>query len=96
MSIASLTGSPLIQSLSENKDMVKAYKPSAVSVYFDGFFHQLGGFNRTTDIDAGDFGRQVYALAPKVNAVPPLLPEAVSNAAQMFAYIHLRWPLCKG
>jgi len=54
-----------------------------MSYYFESNIQNIGCNNPTTDIIATVYGRQIYALAAKAYPGSPLLPEAISNTAQM-------------
>jgi Protein of unknown function (DUF3433) len=78
----SLTGPPLVHSFSANENQAVESRSVAVATYFESNIQNIGCVNPTTDISAFAFGRQVYVLASKAYPESPLLPEALSNAAQ--------------
>jgi hypothetical protein len=83
MTITSLTGPPLIQPFSANGSQAVESEFMEMSDYFKLSIPSVGCFNPTTDIEGYTYGTKVYALAHKAHPESPLLPEALSDAAQI-------------
>jgi hypothetical protein len=82
MTMTSLTGPPLVQSFSANGSQAVESGSIAMAYYFELNIQYIGCVNPTTGLVSSVYGRQIYTLASKAYPESPLLPEAISNAAQ--------------
>jgi hypothetical protein len=80
MTMASLAGPPLIQSFSANDN--QAVESRFLANYFELTLQEIFCFDPTSDVNSFVYGGHIYVLASKNNHESPLLPEAISNAAQ--------------